>query len=94
MMKRAAMLAAMFAWMPFPACASDAPPAEASAPLDEAPMPQPTTARRVIEAQLRQPPRPVQRQQSRIERERLIERYAATLGAPIQRRAASGSRPR
>lgn len=64
-----------------------------TASADAAPQ-APSPARRVIEVQLRQPPRAEPRQQSRTERQRLTERYLETLGEPVtsSRRATAGPR--
>ena len=76
------------------AAAAQAPAAEdpvASAPAPaEAPAPVLSPARRVMQVQLDKAPEPQQRQHSRQERKRIIERYLQQLGEPVPR---GGPRP-
>lgn len=94
---RVALLAVLLAATPASAIAQDREPVGTPAAQNPAPGPAPaaaptaqlSAARKVIEAQLRQPPRPRQRQQSRLEREEALERYLETVGKPVERQPAT-----
>lgn len=90
---RVALLAPLLAAAPASAAAQEREPApQSTAPTPApaaAPAAQLSAARKVIEAQLRQPPRTRQRQQSRLEREEALDRYLETVGKPVERQPAS-----
>jgi hypothetical protein len=99
MMKLLISLAGVCLAVPSAVCAQEVPQdtgtaAQASDTAEGPSRKQATSARDVVEVQLRQPPRRQPRQLSRQERQRLTERYLEAMGTPVDRAAASSSGPR